>query len=617
MRLSLENARRTDLSALEMDQTYDAVIIGSGVSGAIIALELCQAGKRVLIVEAAPETGKGFDGYQSLLTHFYGQVSKDNQSPFPTNPNAPMPRGSELRKLAPGETNSQSYIVQSGPYVTDTVYTRVFGGTTVHWEAKTPRMLQEDFQTRTLYGHGLDWPLSYAEIEPDYQKAEREFGVAGELTDYGSLNVPFAPGYVLPMHGLPLSYLDQQVAQGVNGAREELWGEGFELTVRPYPQARNAIPNPAYDGGRGYQPVGAVASHQIDQGERCQGNTNCVPLCPVQAKYHAGKTLAKVFATGNADLLTQAVASKILIDRATGAVTGVEVKVYHSPNSPEHHTITVHGKIYVAAANAIENPRLLLASGLPSRSGLVGRNLMDHAYLLNWALLPEIAGTMRGTSCTGGIVDLRGGNFRKHQAAFAVDIHNDGWGWATGSPLTDLVELVENSNLFGADLRQGLVNRLSRQLLFAFMIEVMPQESNRVTVDSAYKDALGNMRPVVSFTVPDYTLSAVAYARQLARRLFTRLGAEDHTAYSSDDYGLVSYAGDNYAIRGGNHLAGTHVMGSDPTESVVDKNQRSWDHANLYIAGGGSMPTIGTSNITLTLAAFSYRSARAILRQLA
>ena len=80
----------------------------------------------------------------------------------------------------------------------------------------------------------------------------------------------------------------------------------------------------------------------------------------------------------------------------------------------------------------------MLASGLPSTSGLVGRNLMDHAYLLSWALMPEVCGTMRGTNCTGGITALRGGSFRRRQAAFSVDIHNDGWGWAKGSPYSDL-----------------------------------------------------------------------------------------------------------------------------------------------------------------------------------
>jgi len=254
---------------------------------------------------------------------------------------------------------------------------------------------------------------------------------------------------------------------------------------------------------------------------------------------------------------------------------------------------------------------------LRSTSGLVGRNLMDHAYLLSWALMPEVCGTMRGTTCTGGIVDLRGGPFRKHQAAFAVDIHNDGWGWAVGSPYSDLEELVDQHNQFGGDLRRGVIDRISRQLLLAFMIEVMPSESNRVNVDPAYTDRLGNMRPMVSFSLPEYTMRGAASAREFAKTVFARLGAADHTHYDPGDYGYVTYEGEGYAIRGGNHLAGTHVMGRDKNSSVVDTHQRSWDHDNLYLVGGGSMPSIGTSNVTLTLAALCFRSARAMLKHLA
>ncbi len=91
---------------------------------------------------------------------------------------------------------------------------------------------------------------------------------------------------------------------------------------------------------------------------------------------------------------------------------------------------------------------------------------------------------------------------------------------------------------------------------------------------------------------------------------------QDYTHYDPSDFGYVTYEGEGYAIRGGNHLAGTHIMGTTKSNSAVDKNQRSWDHENLYLVGGGSMPTIGTANITLTLAALCFRSGRSILKYL-
>ena len=145
----------------------------------------------------------------------------------------------------------------------------------------------------------------------------------------------------------------------------------------------------------------------------------------MQAKYHAGKTLAKALGNG-VELLAQAVAYRVHTDPGNGRVTHIEFRRYHDQSSAEYVTGTARGRVYVLAAIAIENARLMLASGLRSSSGRVGRTLMDPAYLLNWAQLPQIAGTGRGTNSTGGITDLRGGAFRSRHAGFAVDIHNDG-----------------------------------------------------------------------------------------------------------------------------------------------------------------------------------------------
>jgi choline dehydrogenase-like flavoprotein len=605
--------RRTTVEAVNQ-KTYDAVIVGSGIAGSIIAKELAAAGKHVLILEAGPGGDRTLKGYEDYLNRYFATAEKNNQSPYAVNPNAPMPRSTDAQKIRPGQPNSSAYLVQNGPLCTDTTYTRVLGGTTMHWEAKVLRMLPEDFEMRTRFNQAGDWPLGYKDLAPYFALAEREMGVSGDAEDQPELGLEYN-GYVFPMRGLPLSYLDKQVGKGIDGTKVELDGKSYALKVRSFPQGRNGIPNPAYDGGKGFVPVGAVSTNQVEEGGRCQGNNNCVPICPVQAKYHAGKTLAKALQSGHVDLLAQSVASKVRVG-PDGRVEAIEFKTYHDLSSTEHVSGTARGKIFILAANAIENPRLMLASGLPSTSGLVGRNLMDHAYLLSWALMPEICGTMRGTNCTGGITDLRGGSFRNKQAAFSVDIHNDGWGWAVGSPEYDLLQLVDMQNKFGTTLRRDLASQITRQLQLAFMIEVLPEPTNRVSVDPAFKDQLGNMRPVITFTVPEYTMRGVAYARQFARLLFQRLGAADYTSYDSSDYGYATYEGHGYAIRGGNHLAGTHIMGTNKGNSVVDTDQRSWDHDNLYLVGGGSMPTIGTANVTNTIAALSFRSAKAMVARL-
>jgi len=607
--------RRTSVKAAS-ETLYDAVIVGSGISGTIIALQLSQVGKRVLILEAGPAEDATISGYENYMQRFYGTAEKDNQAPFPPNPNAPMPRSPGVKKIAAGETDASNYIVQKGPFATDSVYTRVLGGTTMHWEAKTPRFLPEDFAMQQQFSLGIDWPLDYDQLEPYYRQAEHEFGVSGDVEEQKLLGLRFPPGYVYPMLKMPHSYLDQKVDEGLRGTSVELDGKQYDLRIRSFPQGRNGIPNPAYDNGKGFVPVGAVSTHQVDAGERCQGNNNCVPLCPVQAKYHAGKTLSKALQTGLVDILPQSVASKVNVDAASGKVTGIELKHYRSPDSPHHETVTVKGKLFVLGANAIENARLMLASGLHGSSGLVGKNLMDHAYLLCWGLMPEVCGTMRGTNVTGGIVGLRGGSFRKQQAAFAMDIHNDGWGWATGAPMSDVEMLVDERNKFGTDLRKALIDQVSRQLLLAFMVEVLPETGNSVTVNPRYTDALGNPRPIVTYNIPEYTMKGVAYARDFSKLLFQRLGAEDFTHYDPSDYGYATYNGIGYSIRGGNHLAGTHLMGTKKEKSVVNSHQQCWDHDNLYLVGGGSMPSIGTANITPTIAALCFRSAKHMIAQL-
>jgi choline dehydrogenase-like flavoprotein len=605
-------------------QVYDAVIVGSGISGSIMAKELTKAGCRVLVLEAGPGRDFSQNGYQHYLENFYSSPSKDNNAPFLRNPNAEMPRGPDCVPLRPGcGPVDSSYLVQNGPFITDTVYSRVLGGTTVHFEAKAIRMLREDFRLRSSFGQGLDWPITLDTLMPYYRRAEYEMGVSGDVASQKQLGAEFDSGYVYPMVELKASYLDNIVAQGVRGMKVELEGEDFDISLSTFPQAKNADPNPDYakwnewEDYKPYRPKGAISVHQDETGERCQGNTNCVPLCPVQARFDARKILIKAISSGRTDLLTQAVASRVHFDG--DMVSGIETKIYESPESPAYRTFHFKGRIFILAANAVENARLMLASAVLNErpvNDLIGRHLMDHPYLLSWALLRQNAGVGRGPTCTSGFCGFRHGGFRRKMAAFASDIHNDGWGWATGAPNADLIDAVDKGNKFGSDLRGELIRRISRQLLLAFMIELPADPENRVTVNPQYIDALGNMRPIFTLRLPDYSLNTVEFVRRLSQRIFQRLGAEDYTRYDPADYGYLTYNGQGYALRGGNHLAGTHVMGTDGANSVVDENQKSWEHPNLYLVSPGSLCSIGSSNTTLTTAALAFKTAQSAIAAL-
>ncbi|ELS33673.1 MULTISPECIES: GMC family oxidoreductase [Pseudanabaena] len=586
------------------ETVYDAVIVGSGVAGAIVAKQLSEQGKRILIIEATPSKDLSIAGFQSYVDHFYSATAKDANSPYPSNPNALSPN------------NIDDYFQELGPMKLGGSYTRITGGTTMHWEAKTPRMLPEDFQLYSRYGQGLDWPITYEELMPYYRKAEYEIGVCGDVKEQESLGVIFDEGYVFPMEKLPPSYLDEKVREKIDGTKVELAGETLTLGLTTFPQGRNGVPNPNYDRGNVFVPDGVTSEEPIEYGERCQGNANCVPICPVQAKYDARRTLGKAFQTGRVEMLNQSVAFRVETNPENGRVVGIHYKHYEDPDSPQHTTGVAKGSLFVLATNAVENARLMLASELPSTSGLMGCHLMDHPFLLAWGLMPEVTGTMRGPLCTSGIGTFRKGAFRHQQSAFAMDIHNDGWGWATGSPYTEVVDAVDNKNKYGQELRQTLISRISRQLLLAFMCELPADRSNRVTIDPQFKDQLGNYRPVISFNISDYCLKTFAYARYISRLIFQRLGVEDYTHYDKSDPQYFTYAGEGYFYKGGNHFSGTHVMGTTKNNSVVNSKLRSWDHENLYLVGAGSMPSIGSSNTTLTLAALSFLASEEMLKDL-
>lgn len=588
------------------DEMHDVVVVGAGVAGALTAERLGAAGLRVLVLEAGPADTLSLEGYESRLETFYAASSKGAESPWPPALGAPQPDAADL-------AGGAGYFVQQGPQTYGSTYTRRAGGSTLHWLGVSLRMLPEDFALRARHGVGVDWPLGYDELEPWYRAAERALGVAADVDDQRHNGLTFAPGYDYPMRRIPPSWSDRRLAARVDGMGIELAGDTYALKVRSYPAARNGVPR------AGYTPLGAVDlrgdGKAVDTfvGQRCQGNTACTPICPVQAKYSALKTLAR--ARGNCvRVLAQAVASEIRVDPESGEVLGIAYQRYDDATSARHTTHVARARTYVLAAHAIENAKLMLASGLGCP--LVGRHLMDHPALYAWGLAGEAIGAFRGPLSTSGIEDLRGGAFRKAHAAFRFDIGNDGWRATAGAPDTTVADAVLRQKLTGARLREQLAATLSRQVRFSMAIEQLPDRANGVTIDPRYRDALGNPRPVIAYAVDDYTCAGMAAATRVAGAIFSRAGIVDQTAFPAAALPSVTHDGVTYHYHGMGHFAGTHRMGSTRETSVVDADQRAWGHRNLFLVGAGSMPTMGTSNPTLTLAALTLRTAERLVAEL-
>jgi choline dehydrogenase-like flavoprotein len=595
----------------------DVVIVGAGLSGSVIARRLVQAGYDVVVLEAGENTGATWADYQSNMTQMLEAPAKVPNSAWSNSPAAPSPSVLDLTDRSKGDPPSTGgYFVQKGAQPFGSDYQRSRGGTTLHWYGHSIRMLPNDFRMRSEYGVGEDWPIGYGDLEPSYEQAEYEIGVAADVEDQVRTGTPFRPGYVYPMHKVPSSYLDRWLGELLDGLPVRIGGEELPTGVVPVPGGRNSVPNPAYDDGRGYTPVGAVGLPA--SGLRCEGYSSCIPGCPAQAKYNALKTL-DVAIRGGARVLTQAVVTRLVLgpDRRVARVAYQRWTGGAAPTAEEH---SIRARRYVLAAHAVENAKILLMSEAANSSDQVGRNLMDHPFLLTWALAPEPLGVFRGPGSSSGIETLRDGAFRRQHSSFRVDIDN--WGFSIlGSPGTDVSAAVFGDGLFGTRLRTTLGHDVQRQVMFGFLLEQLPERTNRVTVSRRLTDALGVPRPVLTYDIGGWTRRGAAVARASARRWFEALGAQDLTDYTGSAARMVAHqsfavAGEPYRTMGAGHICGTHRMGSHAEHSVVDSHQRSWDHDNLFVVGAGSMVTIGTSNPSLTLTALACRTADELIRDL-
>ncbi|HUB61248.1 MAG TPA: GMC family oxidoreductase [Puia sp.] len=630
------------------EKKYDVVVVGAGIAGAIIAKTLTRAGKTVLLLEAGLEAGIALDEdgshdvYQQYLQTFYKAAAKAPNSPYPRLPQAPSADVLDLDGFKNGQNLTTGYLVQKGPLPFTSDNARVPGGTTLHWLGTTLRLLPNDFQMHSKYGRFVDWPFPYETLRPYYEMAELEIGVSGDVADQIN-HLPnidkktyFGKDYVLPMHKIPTSYLDGKVAAEFIKVKVPQGDTTIQVDCCSTPQGRNSTPNFDYPydsvewnakAGKlqlkplakdeKYSPVGSLWNRY--KGLRCEGNASCVPICPVQAKYDALKTIksAKDDHPGRLTIIAQAVAYEVLTDSTSKKVTGIRYKTYKKDAPPDAYTDQLaRGTIYVLATSAIENAKLLLASNAANSSDQVGRNLMDHLCLLTWGLFPEAVYPFRGPGSTTNICSFRDGDFRSGHTAWICPLDNWGWGWPVFSPGSDVEEFVGEA-LFGTDLRDKVLDRVSRQVLLHFECEQDPDPDNRVTIDKTCKDALGNYKPVIQYHVSEYVRRAFEAAKRVSDALFASSCIQDFTKYDPNEVGYVEYNGQGYTYRGAGHIVGTHRMGNDPRTSVVDENMRTWDHDNLYLVGCGNMPTLGTSNPTLTMAATTFKAAEAILKQLA
>ncbi|MCM5704815.1 GMC family oxidoreductase [Larsenimonas salina] len=441
------------------------------------------------------------------------------------------------------------YLIQKGEHAYDAQYIRAVGGTTWHWAASSWRFLPSDFRLKSQYGVGRDWPIGYDDLEHYYQRAEEELGVWGPGDE--ELGSPRSQPY--PMSPLPISYNERTIKTRLNA-------NGFYMVTEPV--ARNSRP---YDG----RPT-------------CCGNNNCMPICPIGAMYNGIFHVEKAEEAG-ARVIDKAVVYKI----ERGENDRIAAVHYKTPTG---ESVRVEGKAFVLAANGIETPKLMLMSDVGNSSNQVGRNLMDHpgtgvSFFADQPLWPG-----RGAQEMTSIIGWRDGEFRSDYAGKKLHLSN--------LSRTDVMAqkiLSEDRLIFGKALDAEIRDRASRYVQFDSFHELLPHPENFIKPSATETDALGIPKPEFHYAIDDYVRRSAVHTQEKYSEIARLMGGtqvEFHNDFANNQ-----------------HICGTVLMGDDPKDSVVDGQCRTHDHDNLFIASSGTMPTVGTVNCTLTIAALSLRIA--------
>ena len=535
--------RQAEFSA-DGDARADIVVVGSGVVGAMIADQLSARGHSVLILEAGLriERAQAVENWRNMP--FANRLGSDFQGLYPQSPLAPAP-------LYFPENN---YVHLTGPSGSGFKqgYLRTVGGTTWHWAASCWRHLPVDLRMQSAYGVGRDWPISYEELEPYYLQAENEMGVAGPNDPAQQSPVERSGPY--PMDMVPWAYGDQRFADVVNP-------HGYRSV--PIPQGRSTRP------WRG-RPT-------------CCGNNNCQPICPVGAMYNGIHHVQAAEEKG-AIVLPQAVVYKIDTDE-NNRVTAV----HWYDQARKSHKAT--GRHFVLACNALETPRLLLMAanernpaGIANSSDQVGRNIMDHSGFHCFFLASEPLWPGRGPAQSSCLVGPRDGALpfglfgqqddpeQHHPGRVGhAGRHGHGPGW------------------------QGAGRR-----------DPPPRRAWRGPVDQPGAVA-GPQQPPDPEQDADGSAGAALSGRQLRRGRLRAQGAEAAhaqlrhigTLFQATEFRITTQLNAN------NHMMGSVIMGANPKDSVVNGDCRAHDHDNLWLPGGGAMPSASVVNSTLSMAALA------------
>lgn len=525
--------------SVDLPDVADVLVIGAGASGSVAVKELAQNGFSVVCLEQGdwtPPSAFSGDKPEWELTR---------QKQWHPNPNV--------------RANPADYPLNTDESDVNPLMYAAVGGSTILYAAHWCRFLPSDFRVKSLDGIADDWPFDYAELQPYYERMDREIGASG-LGD----NPAYPPGEGYPLPPLPIGKIGRKAAEGMDKLGWHWW-----------PGANS------------------IASREYRHRPACLRYGACLTGCPAGAKASTDITHWPAALEAGAKLVTGARVSEVTVD-AQGRASGA---TYIDRNGTQRHQ---KAAVVIVAANGIGTPRLLQMStsnlfpdGLANSSGLVGKNLMMHPYGAVVGVYEDPLDSWLGpagqsiesmqfyeTDTSRGFV--RGAKWNVMPGGGPLGMRS-GYG---GRP-------VDES--WGVNFHRNVKANLGHSFEWGIIAEDLPDEANRVVLDPQLTDSDGLPAPKLIYTSSENTSRLIDFHVDRAR--------EAHEAA-----GAVSTSETRLMRDCGWHLLGTARMGNDPATSVIDQWGRSHDVPNLYIIDGSTFVTSSGVNPTATIMAIALRS---------